>query len=231
VAALVVVVGIVWSAAFIEKHENFISTFLSIQMLSMLILALYLKWWLHGFYKLIERVYEKASFIEARLDAQAPAPSDILRHLTEWFQIFDSKRGGSEIFKEHLWKLKSSLMSAPWAKHYTAPQMAAEWNFFVATAIEMAKQGVFYERSLSQEPNLKHEATNEMILLNVQRLELAKVFDNCMAEDQLSPDSFAKHYYSQIKSRSNSFKRRESDRYFELSRMPQAPYCLPDWVN
>ena len=116
--------------------------------------------------------------------------------MIEWFQVFDSKRGGSEIFKDHLWKLKSSLLSAPWAKHYTAPQMAGEWNLFVATAIEQAKECVFYDRSLSKQPNLKQEATNERILLNVQRLELSLVFDDCMVEDQLIPDSFAKHYYS-----------------------------------
>ena len=123
------------------------------------------------------------------------------------------------------------MLSAPWAKHYTAPQMAAEWNYFVATAIEMAKQSVFYERSLSKEQNLKHETINVRILLNVQRLELALVFDNCMAEDQLSPDSFAKHYFSQVKSRSKNLKSRESARYFELSRMPQPPNWLPDSVH
>ena len=78
------------AAIFLDKHDKFISICMSIGMLS---LVLYLKWWLQGFYKLIERVLDKASFIEARLDAQAPAPSDILRRLTEWFQFFDSKRG------------------------------------------------------------------------------------------------------------------------------------------
>ena len=73
------------SAVFVKKHEHFISIFLSIVFLSMLVLAFYLKWWLHGFYALLERVYDKSAFIEARLDAQAPAPSDILRHLTAWF--------------------------------------------------------------------------------------------------------------------------------------------------
>ena len=104
------------SAVFVEKHEHFITISLSIGMLSMVVLVLYLKWWLQGFYLILQQVLQKSSFIEARLDAQAPAPSDILRHLTEWFSMFDSKRGGSEIFKEHLWRLKSSLLSAQWAK-------------------------------------------------------------------------------------------------------------------
>ena len=90
------------AAIFLDKHDKFISICMSIGMLSFLSLVLYLKWWLQGFYKLSERILDKASFIEARLDAQAPAPSDILRHLTEWFQIFDSEKGGSEIFKENL---------------------------------------------------------------------------------------------------------------------------------
>ena len=102
---------------------------------------------------------------------------------------------------------------------------------FVAAATEHAKESVFYDRSLSKQPKLKHVATNERIVLNVQRLELSLVYDDCMAEDQLSPDSFAKHYYSQIKCRSNDLKGRESDRYLELSRMPQPPHWLPDWVH
>ena len=83
------------SAIFLDKHDKFISICMSIGMLSFLSLVLYLKWWLQCFYKLSERILDKASFIEARLDAQAPAPSDILRHLTEWFQVLDS-RGGSD---------------------------------------------------------------------------------------------------------------------------------------
>ena len=197
----------------------------------MVVLVLYLKWWLQGFYLILQQVLQKSSFIEARLDAQAPAPSDILRHLTEWFSMFDSRRGGFEIFKEHLWRLKSSLLSAPWAKHYTATQMIAEWNLFVAAAMDQAKEAVFYERSLSKQLSKEKEAKHEMTLLNIQRPELSLVYDDMASEDQLSPDSFARRYYSQIQSRSKNLKGRQPDRYFEFSWMPKAPKCLPDWVH
>ena len=112
-SSLVLSSCVLLTAVFVKKHEHLISIFLTIVFLSMLVLVFYLKWWLNGFYALLERVSDKSAFIEARLDAQAPAPSDILRHLTAWFCQFDSKRGGSEIFKESLWRLKSSLLSAP----------------------------------------------------------------------------------------------------------------------
>ena len=183
-------------------------------------------------YALLERVYEKSAFIEARLDAQAPAPSDILRHLTAWFCQFDSKRGGSEIFKESLWRLKSSLLSAPWAKHYTAPQMAAEWNVFVAAAVQQAQEGVFYQRSLSKDIS-KEEDTDEWerILVNTQRPELAELYDKHVSPQNLSSDSFALHYFKQIQSRAENLKRREGDSYSKISGMPQAPLALRDWIH
>ena len=191
-SSLVLSSCVLLTAVFVKKHEHLISIFLTIVFLSMLVLVFWLKWWLNGFNALLERVYDKSAFIEARLDAQAPAPSDILRHLTAWFCQFDSKRGGSEIFKESLWRLKSSLLSAPWAKHYTAPQMAAEWNVFVAAAVQQAQEGVFYQRSLSKDIS-KEEDTDEWerILVNTQRPELAELYDKHVSPQTLSPDSFA----------------------------------------
>ena len=125
---------VVLSAVFVQQHETFVSIAMSLCVLSLMYLVVFLQSELSGLFKMMGKIYEKPCFIEARLDAQAPAPSDILRHVTQWFCDFDSRRGGSEIFKEHLWRLKSSLMSAPWAKHFTPKQMAAEWNFFVAAA-------------------------------------------------------------------------------------------------
>ena len=109
--------------------------------------------------------------------------------------------------------------------------MAAEWNLFVPAASEQAKEGVFYERSLSKHPSKNEQEDNERILLNVQRPELTLVYDDMASEDRLSPDSFARHYHSQIQSRSKNLKSREPDRFSEFSRIPLAPNCLPDWVQ
>ena len=76
--------------------------------------------------------------------------------------------------------------------------MTAEWNLFVAAAMDQAKEAVFYERSLSKQLSKEKEAKHEMTLLNIQRDELRLVYDDMASEDQLSPDSFARHYYSQI---------------------------------
>ena len=231
-SSLVLSSCVLLSSVLVKKHEHFISIFLSIVFLSMLVLVFYLKWWLNGFYALLARVYDKSAFIEARLDAQAPAPSDILRHVTAWFCQFDSKRGGNEIFKESLWRLKSSLLSAPWAKHYTAPQMAAEWNVFVAAAVQQAQVGVFYQRSLSKDIN-KEEDTDEWerILLITLRPELAELYDKHVSPQTLIPDSFALPYFKQIQSRAENLKRREGDSYSKIAGMPQAPRALPEWIR
>ena len=109
--------------------------------------------------------------------------------------------------------------------------MSAEWNLFVAAAIVQAQGGVFYERSLSKHPGKEEDEEHDRILINTLRPELNLVYDEMADESLLSPDSFARHYYSQILSRSKNLMNRKPDSYAQFSRMPKPPNWLRDWVH
>lgn len=70
----------------------------------------------------MEKLSEKTTHIELRLDFSAGLSWDILRHLKQHFAEFDPAAGGSALFLEFLTQKRQSLASGPVA-HY--PEQAA----------------------------------------------------------------------------------------------------------